>query len=435
MKMLVEEKLLKSEDDTDFSRCNERIRQSHFEKNRLNGVLRGRFKGSAMKAMRWCFPDYPWNDSLCSRKPQGYWRDIKNARAEVDKIRAARGWSIEDCRQMSKDDYPQGLSDVYPSPITLLRAVYPDTQWEPWRMAWVPKGTWDVFENHINVVRHLEKELGIQTPTEWWDKLDGDTFRDFQGLIQQPPYNSSPTGLLCAVYPELGIKLWRFKRTPQNFWSNDSNVDAFMTDFAEVRGLTTPETWYSVTCDDIKGHGGATLVSNYKSHIDLIMQRVPIPDGFTWSRARFQSTWVTERMVGDYLAESHKTLRGCDFRPIWLRNKTAPYEMDITLPDLHVCTEVDGPGHFQTMWYGTHEGTFARDIHKMKLAVENNFSGIRLVQADVYANTFVWKDWLPRAIAFIQTQTTPCWVFQPSALYESHINACREAGIAVFTLK
>ena len=432
VKMLVEESLLASKDDTDFNACNANLRQSHFVKNGLNGILYGRFQGSPMKAMRWCFPDYPWNDSLCSRKPNGYWRSIENVRAEVEKIRTARGWSIEECRQMSKDDYPQGLSDLYPSPIALLRAVYPDTQWEPWRMVWVPKGTWDNLENHTKVVKYLEKELGIETPTEWRDKLDGDTFRDFQGLVQRPPYNSSPTKLLCAVYPELATKLWLFKKTPKNFW-NDTTAGEFLADFAEANRLTRPESWYSVTCDDIKAHGGAGLVFNYKSHIDLITKFVPVSDGFKWNRSRFHSTWATERIVGDYLEESHTILRGCEFRPDWLRNKTAPFEMDITLSDLHICVEVDGPGHFQTMWYGTHEGTFTRDVWKMEKAVKNGFSGIRLYQPDVYENRFEWKAWLTQAITFIREQTDPCWVFPDSPVYASHINTCREAGIVVLT--
>ncbi len=430
--MLIKEGLLKSNDDVDFSACNLKIQQKHFKNNGLDGILVGRFQGSTMKAMKWCFPEYPWDESLCSKKPQGYWQNIENVKAEVEKIRKIRGWTMDDCYQLSKNDYPQGLQDVYPSPFALLCVVYPEKQWQPWRMKSVPKGTWDDFENHKNVVHHLEEKLGIHAPSEWRDKLDGDTFRDFQGLIQIG-YASSPTKLLCAVYPELGKKLWLFKRTPQNFWTNTTAAE-FISDFGEARGLTTPESWYSVTCNDIDAHGGATLVFNYKSHIDLITRFVPVPEGFEWNRAKFHSTWTTERIVGDYLAESHAVLRGCEFRPTWLRNKTAPYEMDITLNNLLICVEVDGPGHFKQMWYGTHHGTFERDLLKMKRASNNGFSGIRLYQPDVYANAFDWKAWLCKAIAFIQVQTTPCWVFQPSPVYESHMNACRESMIPVFTL-
>lgn len=431
VKMLVKERLLASNDDTDFNVCNANLRQSHFVKNGLNGILCGRFQGSPMKAMRWCFPDYPWNDSLCSRKPNGYWRSIENVRAEVEKIRTARGWSIEECRQMSKDDYPQGLSDLYPSPIALLRAVYPDTQWESWRMVRVPNGTWDDFENHVKVVKYLEKELGIETPTKWWDKLDGDTFRDFQGLVQRPPYNSSPTKLLCAVYPQLGSRLWMFRRVPQNFWT-DETAHAFMADFAENRGIKTPEEWYSITCNDIDAHGGAGLVFNYKSHIDLITKLVAVPADFKWNRAKFNSTWTTERMVGDYLAESHEILRGCEFRPIWLRNKTSPLEMDITFRDRPICVEVDGPGHFGPMWYGSHDGTFTRDIRKMKSATENGYSGIRLYQPKVLNDkTQGWKEWLNAALAFISDHDEPVWVFplHELAYYKDHTDACVKSGV------
>lgn len=429
-KMLVKEGFLKSEDDTDFGICNARIRQRHFTSNNLNGLLCGRFKGSPIAALEFCFPEYPWDRNIMSKKPQKHWLNIDNAKIEVEKIRTQRGWSIEDCHKLAKNDYPSGLQDVYPSPIALLRAVYPETQWEPYLMTVVPKNTWDDFENHRKVIQHLEKKLEIRTPEEWWDKLDGDTFQDFQGLLQLR-YDSSPTRLLSAVYPQLGEKLWRFKKVPQRYWTDITTVK-FMSDFAEARGIKTPDEWYSVTCDDIDAHGGAGLVGKHKSHIDLITKFVTTPTDFKWNRAKFNSTWTTERMIGDFLAESHTVLRGCEFRPKWLKSKTSPLEMDITLRDRPICVEVDGPGHFKTMWYGSHEGTFTRDIRKMKAATENGYFGIRIYQPTVLSDkTMHWKEWLKMALSFISEHDEPAWVFplKDAAHYASHIDACTKSGI------
>jgi hypothetical protein len=106
--------------------------------------------------------------------------------------------------------------------------------------------------------------------------------------------------------------------------------------------------------------------------------------------------------------------------------------MDITLPKQNVCVEVDGPGHFQTMWYGPHKGTFLRDIQKMKSASENGFSGIRMHQANVLADkTLKWKEWLNRALAYISECDEPTWVFplEEVTQYTEHIEACRDVGI------
>jgi very-short-patch-repair endonuclease len=432
-KMLVKENLLKSEDDTDFRLCNEKICQKHFTSNGLEGLIAGRFNGSPIAAMKFCFPDYAWDSTLLRKIPQGHWLNTENVKTEVERIRTQRGWSIEDCYKLKKDDYPAGIHDIYPSRIDLLRAVYPEVHWEPWRMVPVSRDVWDDFENHKKVVQYEEKRQGVTTPEDWWDKLDGDTFHDFQGLIQLR-YASSPSKLLSAVYPQLGTKLWMFKKTPKNFWTDETVVE-FLSDFAEHRGIITPEGWYIVTCDDIKAHGGAGLVSKYKSHIDIITQFAPVHGDFKWNRAKFKSTWATERIVGDYLSESNAILRGREFRPDWLRGKTSSLEMDITFRDRRVCVEVDGGGHFKTMWYGPHEGTFRRDIQKMKATSQNGYSGIRIYQPDVYANKFNWKEWISNAIVFIESQSNPCWVFQKSVVYDRHVAECIAEGINVHILE
>ena len=102
---------------------------------------------------------------------------------------------------------------------------------------------------------------------------------------------------------------------------------------------------------------------------------------------------------------------------------------------MNVLVEIDGTQHFEDKWkFGSPDERRKSDVWKMEKAAKNGFSGIRLYQPDVYENRFDWKAWLTQAIAFIREQTDPCWVFPDSPVYAPHMNACREAGIVIFTL-
>ncbi len=144
----------------------------------------------------------------------------------------------------------------------------------------------------------------------------------------------------------------------------------------------------------------------------------------------------TERAVCDFLRDGYPYTR--EFAPAWCRNgrlNSFP-RFDIRLGSCDVLIEIDGQQHFTPKWkFGCPEKRRKDDVYKMKRAAENGFSGIRLYQVDVYENRFDWKKWLQKAIAFVQTQSVPCWVFQSSPVFRSHIDDCRACGVVVIVLE
>jgi len=69
------------------------------------------------------------------------------------------------------------------------------------------------------------------------------------------------------------------------------------------------------------------------------------------------------------------------------------------------------------------------DIMKMKKAVSNGFSGMRLYQPDVLDEKFDWKDWISKAIAHIMSSPVPVWVFPNNPIYDAHIQLSKDNGI------
>lgn len=421
----------------EFEKCYG-IKTHHFLDNGLAGLLQ-KFKGSAVNCLMFCFPEYSWDILRFEKKPQGFWKDPINIRLQLEKIQKERGWTtLEDMYKLTKNDIPQGLHDRFPSVIKLLEVAYPEHEWDPILFDRIPNGTWDNFETHVRVVKRIETELGIKNPEDWYSKLTSDIFNErFGTYLLEHYYDWSPTKLICTVYPELKSRIWLFPKTPNSFWKNEENVRMFLHELFKHLTLESVNDWYKITCDDFDSFGGAALVNIYGGHIETIIRFADVPDGFVWNRGKFRSTWTTERYVGDHLVEiGRNILRGPEFSPEWLKNKTSPYKMDITITDIQSCIEVDGPGHFRPMWYGTHESTFDRDILKMKKAVENGYSGMRLVQEDVYKNTFDWKRWIQGAITLIQSSQTPVWIFPENCpIYKSHIEQCQKNNIDIALLR
>jgi hypothetical protein len=127
-----------------------------------------------------------------------------------------------------------------------------------------------------------------------------------------------------------------------------------------------------------------------------------------------------------------------EFAPQWCRTgvfNSFP-RFDVCIDGKKLLIEIDGEQHFVEKWkFGCPIKRRRDDVWKMKQAVDNNFSGIRLYQPDVYANKIRWQQWLSKAMVFIESQSKPCWVFQKSQVYDNHAADCIAEGINVHILE
>jgi hypothetical protein len=126
-----------------------------------------------------------------------------------------------------------------------------------------------------------------------------------------------------------------------------------------------------------------------------------------------------------------------EFAPKWCRTGVTNsfYRFDVYIEGTKVLIELDGEQHFEERWkFGCPNERRKVDVWKMKSAVENEFSGIRLYQPDALDGRWNWKEWLPRAIEFARKQEDPCWVFQNNPVYEVHLADSKESGITTHVL-
>ena len=73
---------------------------------------------------------------------------------------------------------------------------------------------------------------------------------------------------------------------------------------------------------------------------------------------------------------------------------------DFCIPELKIIIELDGAQHFiQVSNWASPEETYENDLFKEKCAKENGYSMVRIIQEDVFNDTY---DWLSKILLSIE---------------------------------
>lgn len=73
-------------------------------------------------------------------------------------------------------------------------------------------------------------------------------------------------------------------------------------------------------------------------------------------------------------------------------------------------------------WNSSFDDVSSRDVYKMKCALENNYTVIRLVQEEVYKDSFDWKKIILELISKIYDTPKIIYISQNKTLYDNHKN-------------
>jgi very-short-patch-repair endonuclease len=110
---------------------------------------------------------------------------------------------------------------------------------------------------------------------------------------------------------------------------------------------------------------------------------------------------LTETKLYKTLRESYPSIIH-QFKQDWCK-RTLYLPFDFCIPEYNIIIEMDGPQHFvQIMDWKSPQIQFEMDKYKETCANENNYSVIRIVQKDVWDNTYDWCKELSDAIEEIK---------------------------------
>ena len=136
--------------------------------------LRVYWGGSALEAVRDCFPQYDWKPWLFKDVPNGFWDLPANRRSYMKWLGQRLGyrWS-RDWYEIIEHDFlrnrGKGLMNHYRgSPVRAVMDLIPGRNWCEWKFRNVPAGFWDVAENRHRYLRWLGRELGFRRPEDWY---------------------------------------------------------------------------------------------------------------------------------------------------------------------------------------------------------------------------------------------------------------------------
>lgn len=130
----------------------------------------------------------------------------------------------------------------------------------------------------------------------------------------------------------------------------------------------------------------------------------------------------TEKKAYDFLIQYFPDVV-CEEKFAWNtvigKKECIKYKFDFYIPSLHLVIEVDGNQHFdQVFQWGSHELTRTIDVYKMKLAVKNNITVLRILQTDIYYDK---TDWQIILLDAIKRYSKPCVVYlSDESIYENH---------------
>lgn len=135
----------------------------------------------------------------------------------------------------------------------------------------------------------------------------------------------------------------------------------------------------------------------------------------------------TEALMYAFLLSLYKTKRESNFD--WCKKKYfLPF--DFLLLDKNIIIELDGRQHFQQVsnWFIPEE-ILKTDIYKMKSAIENNYTIIRIQQELVFCDKIDWKNILQNYIE--KEYVEPVIIFIGDNRYEKHIIEISKLNISI----
>ena len=261
------------------------------------GGLIKKYKGSPYSLLKTIYPDYDWSPWKFTSTPQNYWDNIENQKIylfwlkDILKIK-----SMEDCYQITIDtinnNYGCGLigNKYNGSPYLLLKSIYPEYDWLPWKFTSTPQNYWNNIENQQKYTKWLKDTLEYKSMEDWYNISYEIIKRNYGSGLVAHKYNGSPYLLLKTVYPDYDWLPWKFHSgVPQNYWEDIENHKKYVFWLKDTLKIKSMEEWYTISYEIIKQYNGSGLISREYNGSPYLLLKIIYPD-YDWLPWKFTST-------------------------------------------------------------------------------------------------------------------------------------------------
>ena len=206
------------------------------------------------------------------RVPPHYWEEFRNQRRFLNWLAKGHGISrIDDWYAVPAAAFPCQLLKQYDSyHCKLLAAHFPNADWAEWRFRRTPKHFWSKSHNRRRYFEWLGRRLGYRRHEDWYG-LHGDDVRNNYGAgLLQGHYQGAYEKALQEVFPEYEWEPWRFRTTPDGYWSDKRNCTRYLKWLGEQLGFHTLEDWYALSHQILCDNHGYGIVHEVGSVVGVV---------------------------------------------------------------------------------------------------------------------------------------------------------------------
>jgi len=333
------------------------------------------------------FPEYDWKLWLFNKTPRGF-ADSRESRTEMmDWLGSELGFERpEDWYEITKEDFQGNLAGLLShhysnTPSAAVMEAYPETDWIPWLFHQTPGGFWLDEGNRWEYLRWFEEQMGITDPSDWYS-ITSDDFKSHNGItILYNVFSGSTRDVAKHLYPDYPWIEWMFRKVPDGFWEDLSNVRDFLDWLATELGIEDPEQWYVYTNKVLEKHGGGYIANNLGLSRSL---KAAYPE-YEWNEARLLKIGKTELQLYKIIQElfpDDDVIHRYKHPELRFSESGRPMELDVWVPSQMLAFEYQGEQHSMQRWGQSAEdldNQIQRDEQKREACKE---AEIRLIEVD-----------------------------------------------------
>jgi hypothetical protein len=342
------------------------------------------YNGSPFLALKTIYPEYDWNiflfhhisrNAYKSRKTH---RELLNWVADRLGIETQDDWYSVTAEQVKSTGAHALINEYYAgSLLRTLRHVFPEFEWDPLLLQFVPHNYWKDKGNQRQFMDWIADSQGVTSQEDWY-QLTGDLIQSLGGCRMLNLYNNSLYSALVSVYPEWQWHPWMFQAPPKYYWEVDGNQQKWVDWFTDKLNLHEHNSWNLVTRNDIKRLGGGILTyygNSMKRMLESLCPNLTIESKISEGQSHVGN--VLKSILKTHIFINYKLQ--CEDRE--------PIELDIYVPELELAFEYNGSVHYDPHYFmGGSTDRGGRDHMKQLLCKER---GITLISVPYWWNNSV----------------------------------------------
>jgi len=256
-----------------------RITTDAFKQHSGETLLNNYWGGSAVEAVKKCFPGYDWKEWLFVVAPIRFWHDRRNHRRYMKWLGQQLGIQRpSDWYGVTNRDFNEHKGGAlllhYDSTVSqAIMSYLPRYDWKEWLFDKTPKGFWETRANRKRYVTWLGKELRFRRMNDWY-AVTGEDFDNNHGKELLRFYGASPVEVLKDCFPGHTWNEWIFARVPRGFWDKRANRRRYVRWLGRKLRIRKPEDWHKVRRQDFLDNYGGGLLVTRGSHFDVLKECV-----------------------------------------------------------------------------------------------------------------------------------------------------------------